>query len=1263
ALADVVGRHESLRTVFPEADGEPRQQVLDVAGVWAGLDVREVAREELGEASAAEAGRGFDLSAEIPVRAVLFRTAPAEHLLLLVVHHIAWDGWSVAPLARDVSRAYTARCAGRVPQWDGLPVQYADYTLWQRELLGDEADPGSLSARQLAYWRESLAGAPEELVLPFDRPRPAVTSHRGGTVPFRLDARGHEGLLRLARDGGASVFMVLQAALAALLSRMGAGEDIPIGSPIAGRTDEALHELVGCFMNTLVLRTDVSGDPTFRELLGRARETSLAAYAHQDVPFERLVEVLDPQRSMGRNPLFQVMLVLQNNAQAHLSLPGVEAAFEPPAADAVKFDLSFFLTESHDTNGAPTGLDGFLEYSADVFDETTAQSLAARLVRVLEQAAQDPDLPLGRLEVLSEPERHQVLVEWNDTSGGNPSTTLPALFEAQAARTPDALAVLAGDTELSYAELDARANRLARQLIGLGIGPEQKVALALPRSAEMLVALLAVLKSGAAYLPMDLAYPADRIRLMLDDAGPSLLLTDTPTAEALPKTPLPRLLVDDPTVRRTSAGLPGTVVTDAERTSRLLPEHPAFVIYTSGSTGRPKGVLGLHRALVNRLTWFAEEFPAQRGAAICAKSPVSVIDGITELLAPLLSGGSTVMVDADTARSVPELAAAVIRHGIARLTVVPSLLNAFIDSGALARMDGCAVWICSGEQLPTTSVDRFNEIQPSARLVNFYGASEVGAIATRGDVRASATGSDTLIGRPIWNTRVFVLDERLRPVAPGVAGDLYLSGAGLARGYVGRAGLTASRFVACPFGSGERMYRTGDVVRWTADGQLVFLGRADEQVKVRGFRVEPGEVEAALAAHPSVGQAVVTLRSDGPGGEALVGYAVPASAGDDVDPLAVREFVAERLPEHMVPSVMVLESLPLTPSGKVDRKALPAPDFAALVSSREPRNPVEEVLCGLFAEVLGLSRIGIDDSFFDLGGHSLLATKLISRTRSALGTALSIRDVFEAPTVAGLAGRLGEEHTSRPVLRRATRPGTLPLSSAQRRLWFLNRLEGSHSAAYNMRFAVRLSGELDVAALDAALADVVGRHESLRTVFPEADGEPRQQVLDVARVWAGLEVREVAREELGEASAVEAGRGFDLSAEIPVRAVLFRTGPDEHVLLMVVHHIAADGWSLAPLARDVSRAYTARCAGRVPQWDGLPVQYADYTLWQRELLGDEADPGSLSARQLAYWRESLVGAPEELVLPFDRPRPAVTSHRGGTVPFRLDARGHEGLLR
>ncbi|MFG3283165.1 amino acid adenylation domain-containing protein [Streptomyces sp. NPDC048111] len=1151
ALEDVVARHESLRTVFPEVDGEPRQVVLD-AGVRGALRVRELAPAQLAAASRAEARRPFDLTSQIAFRAFLYRTEPGEHVLQLVVHHIAWDGWSVAPLLRDLSRAYGVRCGGGVGEWGGLPVQYADFAVWQRELLGDESDASSVVARQVGFWRERLAGLPGELVLPFDRVRPSVMSHRGGVVPFRVGSVAHRGLVRLARESGASLFMVLQAGLAALLSRLGAGVDVPLGSPVAGRLDAALDDLVGCFTNTLVLRTDVSGDPSFRVLVGRARETALAAYAHQDVPFERLVEVLDPERSMGRNPLFQVMLILQNNERAELELPGVRAQYEPPDVDEVVFDLNFFLLEQHGTDGAPAGLDGFVEYSRELFDEATVASMAERLVRLLEQVAVEPELTVGAIEVLSDDERRAL-------AAGNPvgalgATTVPACFAAQAARTPESVAVVAGDTELSYRELDERANRLARELIARGAGPERLVALALPRDEALLVALLAVLKSGAAYVPAD----CEGI------AGAALLVTDTATAPPPADAVLPRLVLDEPATVTALAAHSGADLDDTDRAAALLPGHPAYLL---------SGVTGVHGALVNRLTWYADAFPEQRTAAVLATTPTTAVDGLVELLAPLLSGGSAVLAAPELAESVSALADTVVRHRVARLTVHPGRLGALAASAELPRMTDATVWMCGDQHLDAVAVERFRTALPSARLVTLYASAAAGAVAVTGD--RAEPGADVLIGRPVRDTGALVLDAAMRPVPAGVVGELYLTGAGLARGYADRPGETAARFMACPVGpEGARMYRTGDRAHWSADGQLVLAERTDE-------RTQRADAEAELAA--------VTAR-------------------------------------------------------------------------REPRDPVEEALCGLYAQVLGVETVGVEDSFFDLGGHSLLATKLVSRARAALRTALSVRDVFEAPTVAELALRARTGGRPRPALTPAPRTGGLPLSSAQRRLWFLNRLD-PESAAYNMPLAVRLFGALDVAALDAALGDVVARHESLRTVFPEVDGEPRQVVLDAGEVWSGLRVQEMTEERLAELTRAEAGRGFDLTSQTPLRAFLHRTADDEHVLLLMLHHIAADGWSLAPLARDLSRAYGVRCGGGVGEWGGLPVQYADFAVWQRELLGDESDASSVVARQVGFWRERLAGLPGELVLPFDRVRPSVMSHRGGVVPFRVGSVAHRGLVR
>ncbi|MGW2819377.1 AMP-binding protein, partial [Streptomyces sp. NPDC001415] len=714
--------------------------------------------------------------------------------------------------------------------------------------------------------------------------------------------------------------------------------------------------------------------------------------------------------------------------------------------------------------------------------------MADRLVRLLEQVAQEPELTVGAIDVLSDGERRALAGANGAPATALGDTTVPACFESQAARTPESVAVVAGATELTYRELNERANRLARELIARGAGPERLVALALPRSEAMVVALLAVLKSGAAYLPAEPPHLA----------GAVLLVTDTATAGTLPDAALPRLVLDEPVTVTALAAHSGADLDDGDRAAPLLPGHPAYLL---------SGVTGVHGALVNRLTWYADAFPEQRTAAVLATTPATGIDGLTELLAPLLSGGSTVLAAPGVTESVSALADTVVRHRIARLTVAPGRLGALAASEELPRMTDATVWMCGDQRLDAAAVERFRTSLPSARLVTFYGSAAAGAVAAPGD--RTEHGTDVLIGRPVRDTGALVLDEGMRPVPVGVVGELYLTGAGLARDHAARPGETSSRFVACPVGpDGARMYRTGDRAHWTTDGQLVLAGRHDE----------PGQLTVL------------------------------------------------------------------------------APQLDATAAPREPRDPVEEALCGLFAQVLGVETVGVDDSFFDLGGHSLLATKLVSRARAALRTALSVRDVFEAPTVAELALRARTGGRPRPALAPAPRTSGLPLSSAQSRLWFLNRLD-PESAAYNMPLAVRLTGALDVAALDAALGDVVARHESLRTVFPEVDGEPRQVVLDAGEAWSGLRVQEVTEEQLAELTRAEADRGFDLTSQIPLRAFLHRTATDEHVLLLMLHHIAADGWSLAPLARDLSRAYGVRCGGGSGGWAGLPVQYADFAVW------------------------------------------------------------------
>ncbi|MEW1640364.1 amino acid adenylation domain-containing protein, partial [Streptomyces sp. NPDC093801] len=1260
ALRDVVNRHEVLRTVFPAHQGQPRQQILDVGALdplLTVLDATGCDEAAVAEKIAGAAAHTFDLSSEVPLRAWLFQLGADEQVLLFLVHHIAGDGWSMEPLARDVSIAYAARLEGSEPQWQPLPVQYADYTLWQHQLLGSEEDTGSVLSQQLTYWRETLADLPDELALPADRPRPPVPTHHGDTIGLSIPADLHQGLAELVRAEGVTMFMALQATLATVLSRLGSGTDIPIGTPVAGRTDDALDDLVGFFVNTLVLRTDVSGDPTFSELLGRVRETGLGAFAHQDVPFERLVEDLAPSRSIARNPLFQVMLALQNNTQAVLELPGLDVSAVPGGEAPAKFDLSFSFSEVFGSGSAPAGLRGAITFATDLFDRTTVERIAERFIGFLRSVVADPRQRIGRVDILDAGERRRILTEWNDTARHLPAVTLPELIQGQVARTPRATAVVHQGVELSYAELNARANRLARLLIERGVGPETPVGVAMERSADLTIALLAVLKAGGAYVPVDPAYPAERIAYMLDDARPVLVITSTGAAASVAGADASAcVVVDEPQttelLRRFDAG----DVADAERVSELLPSHPAYVIYTSGSTGRPKGVVVQHQGLASLAAGQIERFAVDADSRMLQFASPSFDASISELVTTLCAGARLVLTSSEELLAGPTLTRVVAEHAITHVTVPPAVL-ATLEPDALPTV---STLVTAGEALGGELVGRW---AAGRRLLNAYGPTETTVCATVTDpLDADAVPH---IGSPLVNTRVYVLDGGLQPVPPGVAGELYVAGAGLARGYLNRPGLTAERFVANPFGAaGERMYRTGDVVRWNAAGVLEFVGRADDQVKVRGFRIELGEVEAVLVSHPSVAQATVIVREDIPGDKRLVGYVVPAGAVRvDVD--AVRDHLSEVLPEYMVPSALVvLLGLPLTVNGKLDRKALPAPGSNDATSdSREPSTAQEGILCSIFAELLGHPRVGLDDDFFELGGHSLLATRLVIRIRKVLGVEVPIRALFEMPTVAGLTRRLAEAGQARPALTATARPDAVPLSFAQRRLWFLGELEGPNPA-YNIPIALRLTGDLDHDALQAALRDLVARHEVLRTVFPSADGQPRQRILDPEDLSIDLPVVDAGgfeEAELADAVARASVHPFRLATEIPLRASLFAVGPQEHVLLLVVHHIAGDGWSLGPLARAVSTAYAARLRGYAPQWEPLPVQYADYTLWQRELLGDDDDPDSVLSQQLAYWRSALAGLPEELALPTDRSRPAIATQRGDTIALTVPADVHQCL--
>jgi amino acid adenylation domain-containing protein/non-ribosomal peptide synthase protein (TIGR01720 family) len=1273
ALDDVVARHESLRTVFVEADGtgDPTQHIIPAA--QASVPFTVVAPPNSDDATAAVeelVRKPFDLATDLPVRAAVVEAGPGERIVVVVLHHIATDEWSDQPFLRDLTESYLARSAGRAPSRDPLPVQYADYTLWQRRLLGDPAEAGSLHARQLDHWRAVLDGAPEELSAPTDRPRPAVPSYRGGIVDLQVPPEVHDRLRALCLAEGASTFMGMHAAVAALLHLLGAGDDIVLGAPITGRTDEALEDLVGFFVNTLVLRTDLAGDPTFAELLDRVRTGDLTAFEHQDVPFDAVVEALNPVRSRSRNPLFQLMV-------GYLSRPSgaLDAFGAPDGADrgplvvdqgTTKFDLNWIFAE---TGGSR--LDLHLEYAADLFDRATAEALAARVVRLLDQVTRDPSLRMSSCDVLSAAERRLVVDEFNDTAhpllSPDEESTLIERIERQVAATPDATAVVFEGEALTYAQLDARATSLALDLTAAGAGPEQVVAVALPRSAELMVALVAVLKSGAAYVPLDPDLPADRAEVIVADAGALLTITPDHPGRRRPVAPLPGTdpagVVSWPARPVESSGAAAAAGRRFGPGHGPGPDHPAYVIFTSGSTGRPKGVAVTHRAIVNRLAWMQGQWPLAADDRVLQKTPTGFDVSVWELFWPLCHGAAVVLAAPGAHRDPLELADVMAGAGVTTLHFVPSMLEAFLGVDEVTA--DVVRWgptlrrvFASGEALPADLARRWSALTDGGvPLHNLYGPTEAAVDVTWHDPALGLPDSGTVpIGRPVWNTGCLVLDRYLRPVPVGVAGELYLTGVQLARGYHGRPALTAERFVA--LADGQRMYRTGDLVRWLPDGTLAYLGRTDHQIKLRGNRIELGEIESALLAHPSLSHATVLLHE---ATSQLVAYVVPAAGAAVPDAAAMKVEMGRRLPNYMVPAAfVVLDQLPLTPNGKLDRKALPAPVTAPAgpagpAGETRAMSELEAALAAIVAEVLGVPAVGPDDGFFELGGHSLLATKVVARARRDLGVALAVRDLFEAPTVAGLAARAGHAApgVERPALVPQERPEVLPLSFAQQRLWLIDQVEEGTNA-YNFPLVARLHGRLDTVALRAALGDVVERHESLRTVFGLAAGRPFQQVLDPVTARARLQVEVVAASpadvdlRVGDATSAP----FDLAHDLPIRATLLALGPAEQVVALTLHHIATDEWSDRPLLGDLDRAYRSRAAtGQAPDWEPLPVQYADYALWQRSLLGDGAGVG---ARQLDFWRTTLAGAPAETVLPTDRPRPAEPTHQGGTTSAPLD---------
>ncbi|MEU3571816.1 amino acid adenylation domain-containing protein, partial [Kitasatospora sp. NPDC036755] len=1225
AFQRLVDRHEALRTVFPARDGVPVQLVLPRRVFELGTTEAAGADEaEVRRLAARLAEQPFDLAKGPLLRAELIALGPQEHLLVVVLHHIVVDRWSFGLLMSELSEGYAASAERRPARLPELPLRYADHVAARQAVLD-----GGLGDRLLAHWRERLAGAPQALELPGDRPRPAVRSFRGATVPVRLDAAASQAVRDLARAAGATPFMVLLAAFQAVLARHAGAEEVVVATGPATRAP-GTELLVGALVNTVLLRTSLTGDPSFADLVERVRGTALDAFEHHELPFDRLVEELAPSRDLSRNPLAQVGFVLQNAPAATPALSGL--AVEPVAVprDSAHLDLDLQLTEEE---GCFTG---FAEFARDLFDTPTVARLLGHWTTLLEAAVRAPGTRLSELPMLTPEELARELHGWNDTDAEFPAgLRVDRLFARRAAEAPEAVAVLDATGSLTYRELDAWAGRIAHRLRECGVGPEVPVALCLERGARLSAGMLGTLRAGGAFLGLDPSYPADRLAFMIDDARPGVVLANRSTVGALPA---------------------GTEVLLLEEIARDAPEFPgedgvtgageanlAYLVYTSGSTGRPKGVAVTHRAILNTFAGLALTHGFAPGDRMIALHSPSFDPAVHDCLAPLVVGAAAVFPAPESARDPRHWAELVARHEVTVWSMGPAGTEAML---AAAEEHGLSLGslrsaMVGGDVLPPALPARLRAAAPGCEVVNSAGVAE--AAFCNNEYRVPEDADPTApvpYGHPLANQRLLVLDGLLRAVPAGVPGELCVAGEGLARGYRGRPGLTAERFVPHPYPRvpGERLYRTGDLARRRPDGELELLGRADHQVKIRGFRVEPGEVTGVLLGHPAVADAIVVARETAPGDRRLAAYWVAAAP---VSGAELAAWLRERLPGHLVPALWTeLTVLPLSPNGKVDRAALPepaAPDGPSEVLA--PRTGTEAAIAAIWRDLLERPEVGVLDDFFLLGGHSLLANRLVGALRAEFGVELRLRELFAAVTVAAQAElverlRAGADGgpadgvpAPLPPVVPADRALPLPLSFAQQRMWLFDRFAPGNPA-YHVPTAVRIGGGLDEQALAEALRGLTARHEVLRTVLPEVDGVPVQRVLPVGEV--PLTVRDLAAGEPARAVIDEfVARPFDLAAEVPIRVLLLRVAPDEHVLVLVIHHIALDGWSMGVLVEDLGALYDGRA---LPP---LPVQYADYARWQ----ADRAAEGRWD-EQLTHWRERLAGPLPVLELPADRPRPA-----------------------
>ncbi|CAD5971665.1 Gramicidin S synthase 2 [Planktothrix agardhii] len=1253
SLQEIIQRHESLRTNFLTLDGNP-VQIIKPESNWKLTIINDKESKNYREENALKqwleihSHQPFDLANESLIRATLLELSDTENLLLICMHHVVSDGWSMGVFIQELTTLYNAYTKGLNPLLKELPIQYADFALWQREYL-----QGEILQNQLNYWQKQLSAAPALLHLPSDRPRPPEQRFEGDRIRCILSPELSQGLNKLSREKGVTLFMTLLTAFNILLNRYTGETDILVGTPIANRTRSELDGLIGFFVNTLVLRTDLAGNPSFSETLKQVRETATDAYDHQDLPFEMLVEALQPERNMSYTPLFQVMFGLDNEVLNEIDLEGIKATSQPLEFKKAKFDLSLFIQVKE------AGMTAHWEYNTDLFNGETIERMNGHFLTLLEGIIANPGERISQLPLLTKSEQQQLLIDWNNTEVDYPTDKcIYQLFEEQVERTPNAVAVVFEEQELTYNELNCRANQLAHYLQSLGVKPDELVGICVERSLEMIVGLLGILKAGGAYVPLDPEYPQERLSFMLEDAGLKVLLTQQKLIDKLCESQANINIVC------VDADLP--VIFKEEQKNLITTiksSNLAYVIYTSGSTGIPKGVLVTHQGLLNLVFWHQNTFEITNLDKATQLAGTGFDAAVWELWPYLTAGASIYLVKPEILTSLVEL-----QKWLAAKKITISFLPTPIAEQLLLLE-----WTEINVSLRTllTGGDKLNQYPSNFipfQVVNNYGPTENTVVTTSGVV-VSGEKHDSLspaIGRPIFNTQIYILDSNLQPVPVGIPGELHIGGAGLARGYLNRPELTQEKFIPNPFSNSpdSRLYKTGDLARYLPDGNLEYLGRIDNQVKIRGFRIELGEIETVLSQYSAVKTAIVMAREDETEQKRLVAYVVSQAEGISAQqeqsllPVTeLRQFLKAKLPEYMVPSAFViLESLPLTSNGKVDRRALPAPDFQSEEQYVAPRNPIEEILASIWVKVLKVEQVGIHDNFFELGGHSLLATQLISRIRKAFKVEMPLRELFVAPTVAALAQVIKrvseqEERTELPILPRE-KDAELPLSFAQTRLWFLDQFE-SDSSFYNIPLALRLEGNLNQDVLIQSLEEICDRHEALRTNFISVDGVATQ-VIQTQTPWTVTIVdlqhlssseQEIASQELIQNQAIQA---FDLARDPLIRANLVILSETEHILLVCMHHIVSDGWSMGVFLQELTDLYNAYIQNQPSSLKPLPIQYGDYTLWQKQWL-----QGDILQRQLDYWQKQLADAPALLSLPTDRPRPAVQSFAGAHLPFTL----------